>query len=209
VTGAGRLVIASANRGKLAELEALLEAAAIRNLTVVPQAALGVRSAPETAKTFVENALLKARHAAQETRLPALADDSGLTVDELSGAPGVHSARYAGAGASDADNVAKLLAALARVPQGRRQASFHCVLVAIRHAADPAPLVASGVWRGEIALAPAGAGGFGYDPVFRDPQLGRTAAELSAGEKSSVSHRGAAMRRLIADLPIWWSHGRD
>jgi XTP/dITP diphosphohydrolase len=187
----------------------LLEAAAIRNFTVVPQTALGVRSAPETAKTFVENALLKARHAARETGLPALADDSGLTVDELSGAPGVHSARYAGTGASDADNIARLLAALAGVPQGRRQATFHCVLVALRHAADPAPLVASGAWRGEITLAAAGASGFGYDPVFLDPQLGRTAAELSASEKSAVSHRGAAMRRLIADLPIWWSDRRD
>lgn len=205
----GRLVIASANRGKVAELEALLAAAAIENLTVVPQATLGVRAAPETAKTFVENALLKARHAAHETGLPALADDSGLSVDELFEAPGVHSARYAGAAASDADNVAKLLAALAHVPQGRRQASFHCVLVAARHAADPAPLIATGIWRGEIALAPTGDRGFGYDPVFRDPRLGRTAAELSADEKNAVSHRGAALRRLIGDLPMWWSRGPD
>jgi XTP/dITP diphosphohydrolase len=205
----GRLVIASANRGKVAELETLLEAAAIGNLTLVPQAALGVRSAPETAQTFVENALLKARHAARETGLPALADDSGLSVDELLEAPGVYSARYAGAAASDSDNVAKLLAALAHVPEGRRQASFHCVLVAARHADDPAPLIATGIWRGEIALAPAGNLGFGYDPVFGDARLGRTAAELSTDAKNAVSHRGGALRRLIKELPTWWSRGLE
>jgi XTP/dITP diphosphohydrolase len=170
----------------------------------VTQAALGVEPAPETAATFVENALLKARHAARATGLPALADDSGLAVDALGGAPGVHSARYAGPRASDDANVAKLLQELEAVPPGRRHARFLCVLVALQHADDPAPLIATGEWRGEIATAASGAGGFGYDPVFVDPRLGRTAAALTAAEKNAVSHRGRALARLIADLPSWW-----
>jgi XTP/dITP diphosphohydrolase len=204
-----RLVLATANRGKVVELETLLRAAAIPGLAVVSQASLGARPAPETAMTFLENALGKARHAARATALPALADDSGLTVDALGDAPGVLSARYAGAGASDGENIDKLLAALAHVPQGSRQARFHCVLVAVRHADDPVPLLATGEWRGEIALAPRGMAGFGYDAVFVDPRLGHTAAELSAEEKNAVSHRGAALRGLIAELPAWWAARRE
>ena len=185
-------VLATANRGKVAELTALLAEARI-DLTVTPQSELGVLAPPETGATFVENALTKARHAARITELPAIADDSGLVVPALGGAPGVRSARFAGENADDGANIAKLLAA----PSLDRAASFHCVLVALEHPEDPAPLLAAGSWAGQIARAPQGNGGFGYDPVFFDPTLGRTAAELSPSAKNRVSHRGAALRRLI------------
>jgi XTP/dITP diphosphohydrolase len=188
-------VLATANRGKVAELSALLAAAGLE-LRVTPQSELGVEALPETGTTFVENALTKARHAARVTGLPAIADDSGLVVTALGPAPGVRSARFAGENANDRANIAKLLAALDAPSQGRA-ARFHCVLVALEHADDPAPLIASGSWAGEIARTPQGHGGFGYDPVFFDPALGRTAAELDAAAKNRVSHRGAALRRLI------------
>jgi XTP/dITP diphosphohydrolase len=188
-------VLATSNRGKVVELQALLEEAGLP-IRVTAQSELGVTPAPETAGTFVENALQKARHAAEVTGLPAIADDSGLVVAALGGAPGVRSARFAGDGADDAANVAKLLDLLAAHPLGRG-ACFHCVLVALERADDPAPLIAAGSWAGQIARAPSGSGGFGYDPVFFDPALGKTAAELSRAEKNRVSHRGAALRALV------------
>ncbi len=187
-------VLATSNRGKAAELTALLTAAGLE-LRITAQSELGVSAPEETGSTFVENALLKARHAATMTGLPALADDSGLVVDALGGAPGVHSARFAGAQSNDAANIAKLLTSLESSYD--RRARFHCVLVALAHPADAAPLIASGSWEGTIATAPRGDGGFGYDPVFFDPQLERTAAELAPAEKNRVSHRGAALRRLV------------
>jgi len=192
-----RWVLASGNRHKLAELQALVAGCGIE---LVPQDALGVGAAEETAPTFVENAIAKARHAARQTGLPALADDSGLAVDGLGGAPGVHSARFAGPDADDRRNVEKLLAALAARPQADRGAAFHCVLVALAAADDPAPIVASGVWRGRIVDSPRGSGGFGYDPVFLVPRLGVTAAELAPATKNRLSHRGRAARRLRAAL---------
>jgi XTP/dITP diphosphohydrolase len=195
VTLPAHWVLATGNRGKAAELTALLAQAGLPIRTTA-QAELRVTAPDETGTTFIENALLKARHAARITRLPAIADDSGLAVTALGGAPGVHSARFAGAGADDAANITKLLALLAE--QGSdRSARFHCVLVALEHADDPAPLIASGSWAGEIAVAPRGSGGFGYDPVFYDPRLDRTAAELTAAEKNGVSHRGRALRELV------------
>lgn len=190
-----RWVLATSNRGKVAELAALLKESGL-GLTLAAQSELGVMPVEETGSTFVENALLKARHAARCSGLPAIADDSGLAVDALAGAPGVRSARYAGDDAEDADNVAALLVALASVPPPRN-ARFHCVLVALSGPDDPAPLIATGTWDGEIAQASAGSGGFGYDPVFFDRRLRRTAAELSAAEKNRVSHRAAALRMLV------------
>ena len=188
-------VLATGNRGKLAELNMLLAGAGL-DLRVTPQSELGVSAAPETGATFVENALTKARHAARITGLPAIADDSGLVVPALGGAPGVRSARFAGEMADDDANIAKLLAAL-DAPSLDRAARFHCVLVALEHPDDPAPLLATGSWTGRIAQAPRGERGFGYDPVFLDPTLGRTAAELDADAKNRVSHRGETLRRLI------------
>lgn len=189
-----RFVVATSNRGKLAEIRALLEGA---SLELVAQGELGIAPAEESAPTFVENALAKARHAATESGLPAIADDSGLAVDALDGAPGVRSARYAGEGANDRANVDKLLAALSAVPQAQRRARFHCVVVALNAPDDPAPLVATGSWAGRIALAPSGSGGFGYDPVFFDPERGCTAAELPAATKNAISHRAKAFGRLL------------
>ncbi|WP_454878763.1 XTP/dITP diphosphatase [Serratia inhibens] len=189
-----KVVLATGNPGKVRELADLL---ADFGLNVVAQTELGVDSAEETGLTFIENAILKARHAAQITGLPAIADDSGLAVDALGGAPGIYSARYAGVEASDQQNLDKLLVALKDVPQGSRGAQFHCVLVYMRHAEDPTPLVFHGSWAGEIAFESAGAGGFGYDPVFYVPELGRTAAELSRDEKSAVSHRGKALKLML------------
>jgi XTP/dITP diphosphohydrolase len=190
------LVLASGNRGKAREIGALL---APLGWDLVSQAELGVAEVVETGATFAENALLKARHAAAATGRAALADDSGLEVDALGGAPGVHSARYAG-GAGDAANVAKLLAALRDVPAARRTARFRCVLALVRAADDPAPLIAEGAWEGAIALAPRGTHGFGYDPVFLVPELGLTAAELEPAAKNARSHRGQALARLVAAL---------
>lgn len=194
---ARRVVLASGNAGKLAELRALL---ADTGLEVVAQSELGVGDTDEPAATFVENALLKARHAARLTGLPALADDSGLCVDALGGAPGLHSARYAGVHGDHAGNIAKLLAALRDQPEAARGAHFHCTLVLLRHADDPAPLLAEGRWRGRILTAPRGAGGFGYDPVFLDPDSGLSAAELLPAQKNRISHRGRALASLRAQL---------
>jgi XTP/dITP diphosphohydrolase len=188
-------VLATSNPGKVAELTVLLAGAGLA-LRVTAQSELGVDSPPETAPTFVENALLKARHAARVTGLPAIADDSGLAVAALAGAPGVRSARFAGEHADDRANIAKLLAELA-AHRLDRSAQFHCVLVALEHAYDPAPLIATGTWAGEIAHAPKGERGFGYDPVFFVPERKRTAAELTADEKNQLSHRAAALRRLV------------
>ena len=192
-----KVVLASSNPGKLAELNALLQPG---GLQVVSQDALGVEPPEETGLTFLENALIKARAACAATGLPALADDSGVVVDALGGAPGVHSARYAGDGASDADNVARLLDALEDVAAPERTAAFVCAIVYLRHARDPCPLVCEGVWEGRILDVARGAGGFGYDPVFFVASLGRTAAELSRAEKNAVSHRGQALVKLLDRL---------
>jgi len=188
-------VLATANRGKVAELSALLAEADVA-LQLTAQSELGVDAAPETGATFIENALQKARHAARYTGLPAIADDSGLVVAALGGAPGVRSARYAGEQADDRANIVKLLAALVD-PSLDRSARFHCALVALRDPEDAAPLIATGSWSGQIAREPRGSRGFGYDAVFFDATLGRTAAELQAAEKNRVSHRGAALRGLV------------
>lgn len=192
-----KVVLATGNKGKVAELSAMLAPFAI---DVIPQTVLGVTDADETGLTFVENALLKARHAAKTTGLPAIADDSGLAVAALGGAPGIYSARYAGANSTDAANIVKLLDVLAGVAKHERQAAFHCVLVYLRHAEDPTPLICHGSWSGEIALQACGQGGFGYDPVFYLPALGKTAAELQPAEKQQLSHRGKALRQLLALL---------
>jgi XTP/dITP diphosphohydrolase len=194
-------VVATSNRGKLEELAALLKDAGV---VLRPQADFGIEGPEETAPTFVENALLKARHAARVTGLPALAEDSGLCVAALDGAPGVRSARFAGAACSPADNIQKLLTLLENVPDDRRKAEFRCVVVALRGPLDPAPLIASGSWRGRIARAPAGTGGFGYDPIFVDPTRNATAAELSFTAKNRLSHRAqalAALRSMLAEPP--------
>lgn len=198
---ARRWVLASGNEGKRRELEALL---APLGIVLVAQSEWALPDVAETGETFVENALLKARAASEATGLAALADDSGLIVDALDGAPGLRSARYAAVSADDrpddAANVARLLSALGQTPMERRTARFVCVLVVLRHAADPDPIVARGVWEGRIAMAPRGEAGFGYDPVFELPTQGRTAAELPAGEKNAVSHRARALAALRAQL---------
>jgi XTP/dITP diphosphohydrolase len=192
-----RAVLASANPGKLRELTALLEP---RGFELVSQAALGIDPVPETGTTFLENALLKARHASAAARLPALADDSGIEVDALGGRPGVWSARYAGEGASDAANLARLLEELDGLPEARRSARYRCVVVWVGAADDPAPLTATGTWEGRIALAPRGSGGFGYDPAFVPAGERRTAGELPPEEKNKVSHRAQALAKLVAAL---------
>jgi XTP/dITP diphosphohydrolase len=196
-----RIVLASNNAGKVREINELLAGASIQ---VIPQGELGVPEAEETGLTFVENAILKARNAAAQSGLPAIADDSGLEVDALEGAPGIYSARYAGPGASDADNLARLLAAMEAVEDGRRSARFQCLMVYVRHAKDPTPVICQGTWEGRILRRPAGANGFGYDPVFLVPSQGCSAAELDSPTKNALSHRGQALRRLVAYL-----EGRD
>jgi XTP/dITP diphosphohydrolase len=194
MTAAGmKLVLASSNAGKLAELRDLLGDARIE---LHVQSEFGVTDAEETGLSFVENALLKARHAARATGLPSLGDDSGLCVDALDGAPGLYSARYAGGHGDSAANITKLLAALRDVPKAARTARFVCVLAMLRHAEDPQPLIAEGVWEGRILDAPRGSGGFGYDPVFFDPARAMGAAELDASLKNRISHRGIALARL-------------
>lgn len=190
------LVLASGNVGKLAELNTLL---AERDIAVRSQAEFNVLEAEENGLSFVENALIKARNAARQTGLPALADDSGLCVDALGGAPGIYSARYAGPNASDADNNQKLLAALEG--QQHRDAHFHCALVLVRHADDPAPIICEGLWQGQILTAPSGDKGFGYDPLFYIPELGCSSAQLDKAEKNRHSHRGLALSQLLARLP--------
>ncbi len=193
-----RLVLASNNVKKAAEMQALL---APLGIEVIPQSALGVSEAEEPHPTFVENALAKARHAAAATGLPAVADDSGLCVEALGGAPGVQSARFAGEPKSDARNNALLLEELAAFPEPEQRRAYFCsVVVLVRHADDPRPLIADGEWHGQILPAARGEGGFGYDPLFWLPELGQTAAELDSALKNTLSHRGAAMRHLLDRL---------
>jgi len=190
-----QLVLASNNAGKLRELSALL---APLDFEVLPQAQFNIPEAEEPHVTFVENAIAKARHAAKLTGLPALADDSGICVDALGGAPGVYSARFAGEPKSDARNNEKLIADLADAAS--RRAHYYCILVLMRHADDPQPVIAEGEWHGEIVAEPRGSGGFGYDPHFWLAEFGCTAAELAADKKNTISHRGIALRRLIERL---------
>ena len=192
------LVLASGNAGKLKELQAML---GDLPLQIVAQGELGVSDVPETGLTFVENALIKARHASAVTGLPALADDSGLIVDALDGAPGLYSARYAGSPTNDAANNAKLLDALREVPANRRTARFYAVIVLLRHANDPQPLICEGSWEGVILDELRGSNGFGYNPVFLDPALGLTAAEMDPAQKNAISHRALALQLLKQKLP--------
>ncbi|WP_367027562.1 RdgB/HAM1 family non-canonical purine NTP pyrophosphatase [Methylococcus sp. ANG] len=192
-----KVVLASNNAGKIRELRLLLSALGFE---IVAQGTLGIPDAEETGSSFLENALIKARHAARLSGLPAIADDSGLEVDALGGAPGVYSARYAGSSASDSDNIDKLLAALNGVEVGRRGARFRCVMVFVREAEDADPVVAEGRWEGRIGETRRGKGGFGYDPVFIVPELGLSAAELPPEDKNRLSHRGQAASLLAGRL---------
>ena len=192
-----KLVLASGNRKKIAELQEILGNFGIE---VVPQNAFDVPEAEETGTTFVENAIIKARNACRHTGLPAIADDSGIEVDALNGAPGVYSARFSGADATDEKNNALLVEKLRDVAEEKRTARYHAVLVLMRHAGDPTPLIAHGSWEGRIILTPRGSNGFGYDPHFMVPELNQTAAELSAEEKHARSHRGKALAQLVALL---------
>ncbi len=194
-----QLVLASGNKGKLREFNALFGR---RSIEVIPQTALNVKEAEEPFGTFLENALAKARNAARQTGLPAMADDSGITAEALNGEPGVKSARYAGAHGNDADNNVKLVKALAGCTD--RRAHYTCVLVAVKSATDPEPIVVDARWDGEIVDDPRGTGGFGYDPHFLVPEFGRTAAELTAEEKNDVSHRGRAMRLMLEEIADRW-----
>jgi XTP/dITP diphosphohydrolase len=192
-----RVVLATGNPGKLQELRAMLEPLAIE---VVPLSQFTRSAIPETGLTFVENAIIKARHAAQLAKLPAIADDSGLEVDALQGAPGIYSARYAGEQASDEDNVRKLLGVLSGRKAAERTARYCCALVYMRWEHDPFPLISQASWEGRITEAPRGNGGFGYDPIFELSQRSVTVAELPAAEKNQLSHRGKALRGLVAQL---------
>ncbi|MEZ0121509.1 MAG: RdgB/HAM1 family non-canonical purine NTP pyrophosphatase [Candidatus Reddybacter sp.] len=192
-----QIVLASNNAGKLKELQQLL---ADRQLDVVPQAQFKVSDADETGLSFVENAIIKARHASKIAGLPAIADDSGLEVDFLKGAPGIYSARFSGADASDTTNNQKLLELLNAVPEAQRSARFQCVLVYLRHPLDPTPLICQGTWEGRILKQPQGSNGFGYDPLFLDPTTGLSSAELSKEEKNTRSHRAKALQCLLTQL---------
>jgi len=197
-----RIVVATRNPGKLAEIMDLLDDT---DIEFVSQHELGIEDATETGLTFVENALLKARHATQLTGLCAIADDSGLEVDLLNGAPGIYSARYAGPHSSDADNIVKLLSLLGDTPSEHRSAHFHCVMVFLRHTEDPAPVIAQGVWHGRILSKPRGDNGFGYDPIFFVPSHRCSAAELDTQTKNRLSHRGQAVRQLVEQLKVHWA----
>lgn len=188
-----RLVLATSNHGKLAELQPLLGDAGFE---LVTQGELGVADAVEDGLSFVENALIKARHACRATGLPAIGDDSGLVVDALGGAPGLYSARYAGEHGNAGANIAKLLHEMRGFTGEQRRAHFHCALVVLRHADDPQPLIVEGRWHGHVLDAPRGDGGFGYDPVFLDPERGLSAAQIDAATKNRISHRGQALARL-------------
>ena len=190
-----KIVLASSNPGKIREIQGMLA-----THPIVPQSDFAIGDADETGSTFVENAIIKARHAAFHSMLPAIADDSGLVVDALNGAPGVHSARYAGVKSSDLDNLRTLLKNLEGVPEEQRSARFICVLVFMRHAADPIPVIAQGIWEGRILFEPKGSNGFGYDPIFWVPTHRCASAELSPDIKNALSHRGQALRTLTAML---------
>lgn len=192
-----RIVLASNNAGKVREFNQLLSDS---ELEVLPQSEFSVPDIEETGLTFVENAILKARNAAQHSGLPAIADDSGLEVDALGGAPGIYSARYAGAGASDLENLEKLLEALREVGDEQRGARFQCLMVYMRDARDPTPRIFQGTWEGRILRQPRGSGGFGYDPVFLVPGMDRASAELPPETKNRLSHRGQALRQLVTSL---------
>lgn len=191
------IVLATGNKGKVRELSSLL---ASEQITIKPQSDFNVPDVAETGTTFVENAIIKARHAARITGLPAIADDSGLEVDALKGEPGVYSARYAGEGASDDDNTNKLLKALDNVNDEHRTARFHCVLVYMRHADDPTPIICHGKWEGSICREKQGEQGFGYDPIFWQQSLAMTSAQLPRDVKNQLSHRGQALQQLVAKL---------
>lgn len=192
-----KIVLASNNPGKVREFNQLL---ADLEIEVVPQSEFGVVEAEETGLTFVENAILKARNAALHTGLPAIADDSGIEVDALQGAPGIYSARFAGSGASDQQNLEKLLHDIEGIPEAQRSARFQCLMVFMRHATDPTPLICQGTWEGRILTAPQGDNGFGYDPVFFVPEEGCSSAQLPPDTKNRLSHRGQALRQLIEAL---------
>jgi XTP/dITP diphosphohydrolase len=192
-----RIVLASNNPGKVREISQLL---APLKLDVVAQAELGVAEIEETGLTFVENAILKARNTASHTGLAAIADDSGLEVDALDGAPGIHSARYAGVDGNGQANITRLLRELADVPEAQRTARFQCLMVYLRHAVDPTPIICQGTWEGRVLFAPRGERGFGYDPVFFVPTHNCSAAELSPDIKNQLSHRGQALRKLLQAL---------
>jgi XTP/dITP diphosphohydrolase len=195
------IVLASNNTGKVREINQLL---ADERIHVIPQGELGVPEAEETGLTFVENAILKARNAARHSGMAAIADDSGIEVDALRGAPGIYSARYAGAGASDWENLEKLLADLADIPAAQRTGRFQCIIVYLRHAEDPTPVICQGTWEGSILFEPRGENGFGYDPIFLVPTHGCSSAELDPATKNSLSHRGQALSKLVRYL-----HGGD
>lgn len=198
-----KVVLATGNQGKVKELAQLLKT---QDIEIVPQSEFNVSEVAETGTTFVENAIIKARHAAKITGLPAIADDSGLEVDALNGAPGVYSARYAAditeGEVSDEDNTNKLLAALSQVPEDRRSARFHCVLVYMKHENDPTPIICHGVWQGSISREKQGEQGFGYDPVFWQHDLQMSSAQLPRDIKNKLSHRGQALEKLVAKLSL-------
>ena len=192
-----KIVLASNNAGKVREINQLL---ADQEIEVIPQKEFKIGDIEETGLTFVENAILKARHAAKESGLAAIADDSGLEVDALKGAPGIYSARFAGPGCSDQDNNEKLLEQLQNVPDNERTARFQCLLVYMRHSEDPTPIICQGTWEGRILLAPSGENGFGYDPLFFVPDQNCSSAELPPETKNQLSHRGQALRKLLTAL---------
>lgn len=192
-----RLVLASGNKGKLREINQLLHGL---HIAAIPQTEFGVPDVEETGLTFVENAIIKARNAAEHSGLPALADDSGIEVDALNGEPGIYSARYAGKGATDEANLVKLLQAIKDVPEAERTARFQCVMVYMAHAKDPTPLICQGTWEGRILYQPRGENGFGYDPVFYVPTHDCSAAELVSDIKNQLSHRGQALRKFLGLL---------
>ena len=192
-----KIVLASGNAGKLKEFLAPLSEL---DMNIIPQSDFNVSEAEETGLTFVENAIIKARHACLHTNLPAIADDSGIEVDALNGKPGIYSARYSGLGASNQQNLKALLDALKDIPQPKRTARYQCVVVYLRHAKDPTPIICQASWEGEILRAPIGKGGFGYDPIFWIKESNCSAAELTSHQKYSISHRGKAIRQLLGHL---------
>ncbi len=192
-----KIVLASNNKGKVREFNQLLSGL---DMEVVPQNTFDIPEVDETGLSFVENAILKARNAAAHSGLPAIADDSGLEVDVLNGAPGIYSARFAGKGASDADNLQKLLRDIKNVPEAQRTARFQCVLVYMRHKDDPTPIICQGTWEGVITQAPQGENGFGYDPIFYVPTHHCTSAQLTPEQKNALSHRGQALQKLLVEL---------
>jgi XTP/dITP diphosphohydrolase len=191
------IVLASNNAGKVREINQLL---ATQQIRIIPQREFDIPEVEETGLTFIENAILKARNASQHSGLAAIADDSGIEVDALQGAPGIYSARFAGPGCSDQDNNQKLLLALRDVPEQERSARFQCLMVYLRHAEDPTPIICQGTWEGSILFQPRGEGGFGYDPLFLVPERDCSSAQLPAEEKNRLSHRGQALRKLLAAL---------